>query len=74
MIGKSIKDLIDRLNYVIAKRNELQTKGDIFARKYNLKSARRKPDFQRDLDDFVSTMNLSGLVALELDAGWIDKH
>lgn len=74
VIGKSIKDLIDRLNYVIAKRNELQTKGDIFARKYNLKSARRKPDFQRDLDDFVSTMNLSGLVALELDAGWIDKH
>ncbi|MFN8353770.1 MAG: hypothetical protein U0Y10_04980 [Spirosomataceae bacterium] len=74
VIGKSIKDLIDRLNYVIAKRNELQTKGDIFARKYNLKSARRKPDFQRDLDDFVAAMNLSGLVALELDAGWNDKN
>ncbi|MBC7891283.1 MAG: hypothetical protein H7Y12_03645 [Sphingobacteriaceae bacterium] len=74
VIGKSIKDVLDRLNYVIQKKNELQTKGDIFARKYNLKSARRKQDFARDLDDFVSTMNVSGLVALELDAGWQQKH
>lgn len=74
VIGKSIKDLIDRLNYIIQKKNELQTKGDIFARKYNLKSARRRADFTRDLDDYVSTMNVSGLVALELDAGWKEKH
>jgi hypothetical protein len=70
VIGKSIKDLIDRLNYVVAKKNELQTKGDIFARKYNLKSARRKSEFSRDLDDFLSVTNLSGLVAIELEAGW----
>jgi hypothetical protein len=74
VIGKSIKDLIDRLNYIIQKKNELQTKGDIFARKYNLKSSRRRPEFNRDLDDYISTMNVSGLVALELDAGWREKH
>lgn len=74
VIGKSIKDVLDRLNYVIQKKNELQTKGDIFARKYNLKSARRKAEFARDLDEFVSVMNVSGLVALELDAGWGQRN
>ena len=74
VIGRSTKDLIDRLNYIIEKRNELQTKGDIFARKYALKSARRKPEFLKDADDFVAVMNLKGLVVLELDAGWQNKH
>jgi hypothetical protein len=73
VFGRNTKDLIDRLNYIIEKRNELQTKGDIFARKYALKSARRKPDFLKDVDDFVALMNLKGLVALELDAGWENK-
>ncbi|WP_161888638.1 hypothetical protein [Pontibacter russatus] len=74
VIGRSTKDLIDRLNYIIEKRNELQTKGDIFARKYALKSARRKPEFLKDADDFVAAMSLKGLVVLELDAGWQNKH
>jgi hypothetical protein len=56
------------------KRNELQTKGDIFARKYSLKSSRRKPEFIKDMDEFVAVMNLKGLVALELDAGWQNKN
>ena len=73
VIGRSTKDLVERLNYIMEKRNELQTKGDIFARKYALKSARRKPDFFKDIDDFVALMNLKGLVALELDAGWKNK-
>jgi hypothetical protein len=73
VIGKSMKDLIDRLNYIIEKKNELQTKGDIFARDYSLKSARRSNDFIRKVDDFMSTMNLKGLVALELDASWEAK-
>ena len=73
VIGKSMKDLIDRLNYVMEKKNELQTKGDIFARKYALKSSRRNRDFQRDLDDFIALLNLKGMVALELDAGWENK-
>ncbi|MCJ8164372.1 hypothetical protein MKJ04_05910 [Pontibacter sp. E15-1] len=74
VIGRSTKDLIERLNYIIEKRNELQTKGDIFARKYALKSSRRKPEFLKDADELVAAMNLKGLVVLELDAGWQNKH
>ncbi|EMR01103.1 hypothetical protein [Cesiribacter andamanensis] len=73
VIGRSTKDLVERLNYIMEKRNELQTKGDIFARKYALKSARRKPEFMKEMDDFIGVMNLRGLVALELDAGWKNK-
>lgn len=74
VIGRSTKDLIDRLNYIMEKKNELQTKGDIFARKYALKSSRRKPEFIKEMDEFVAIMNLKGLVALELDAGWQNKN
>lgn len=74
VIGRSTKDLVERLNYIIEKRNELQTKGDVFARKYALKSSRRRPEFQKDVDDFVAVMNLKGLVALELDASWSNKQ
>ena len=73
VIGRSTKDLVERLNYIIEKRNELQTKGDVYARKYALKSARRKPEFNKDNDDFVAALNLKGLVALELDSGWKNK-
>jgi hypothetical protein len=73
VIGRSTKDLIDRLNYIMEKKNELQTKGDTFARTYALKSSRRSQDFIKYVDEFVAVMNLKGLVALELDAGWENK-
>ena len=73
VIGRSTKDLVERLNYIMEKRNELQTKGDIFARKYALTSSRRSSEFLKDIDEFVVLMNLKGLVALELDAGWQNK-
>ena len=73
VIGKSMKDLIDRLNYVIEKKNEIQTKGDIFARDFSLKSARRSPEFKKNMDSIMAAMNLKGLVALELDATWENK-
>jgi hypothetical protein len=73
VIGKSTKDLLDRFNYVMEKKSDLQYKGDIFAREYGLKSARRNPDFIRKLDEFRAVMNLKGLVALELDANWENK-
>ena len=73
VVGKSMKDLMDRYNYVLGKRSELQNKGDVFAREFALKSSRRTGDFVRKLDDFRGTMNLSGLVALELDANWQSK-
>lgn len=73
VFGRSAKDLVDRLNYIIEKRNELQTKGDIFTRGYATKAARLRPDFMKAMDDFVAVMNLKGLVALELDAAWQNK-
>ncbi len=73
VIGKSMKDVIDRLNYVIEKKNEIQTRGDIFARDYSLKAARRGGDFLKKVDEFNNTMNLKGMVALELNATWENK-
>lgn len=73
VIGRSTKDLLDRFNYVMEKKSELQNKGDIFAREYSLRSARRTNDFIRKLDEFRALMNLKGLVAMELDANWENK-
>jgi hypothetical protein len=73
VIGKSTNGLLERFNYVLQKKNELQNKGDVFAREYAQKSARRMPEFIRKLDEFKALMNLSGLVALELDANWESK-
>ncbi len=74
VIGRSMKDIIDRLNYIIEKKNELQSKGDIFARDFALKSSRRSPDFIRKVDDFMNAMSLKGLVVLDLDAAWEPKN
>lgn len=73
VIGKSMKDLLDRYNYVLGKKAELQNKGDVFAREFALKAARRNNEFVKRLDDFRNSMSLSGLVALELDANWQSK-
>ncbi len=73
VIGKSMKDLLDRYNYVLGKKSELQNKGDVFAREFALKSSRRSPEFIKRVDDFRAATSLSGLVALELDANWESK-
>ncbi|GAB3265334.1 hypothetical protein GCM10027347_32980 [Larkinella harenae] len=73
VIGKSMKDLLDRFNYVMSKKSELQNKGDVFAREFALKATRQNKDFVKKLDDFRAAMSLSGLVALELDAAWQSK-
>jgi len=73
VIGKPIKDLLDRFNYVMQKKNELQTRGDAFAREFASKTARANPNFIKRLDEFKGSMSLSGLVALELDANWVSK-
>jgi hypothetical protein len=73
VVGKSMKDLLDRYNYVLGKKSDLQNKGDIFSREFALKSARRSSEFIKKLDDFKNSMSLSGLVALELDANWQSK-
>ena len=73
VIGKSMKDLLERYNYVLGKKTEIQNKGDVFAREFALKASRRGGDFVKRLDDFRAIMSLSGLVALELDANWQNK-
>jgi hypothetical protein len=73
VIGKSMKDILDRLNYVIEKKNDLQTKGDIFARDFSLRSARRENDFTKKMNELLTSMNLKGLVALELNSSWESK-
>lgn len=73
VIGKSTKDIVDRLNYVIEKKNDIQTKGDIFARDYSLSSARREAGFVKKMNELLTSMNLKGLVALELDSTWENK-
>lgn len=73
VIGKSMKDIMDRLNYIVEKKNEIQTKGDIFSRDFSLKSARRSSDYIRKVDDFMGIMNLKGLIVLDLDAAWEPK-
>jgi hypothetical protein len=74
VIGRSMKDLVERLNYVIEKKNEIQTKGDIFARDFALKSSRRSVEFNKKIDLYSDAMSLKGLVVLELDAGYTPKQ
>ena len=74
VIGKPLKDLLDRYNYVLEKKTEVQGRGDVFAREYALKSARRNTaDFLRKRDEFRNVLNLRGPVTLDLDAGWENK-
>jgi len=74
VIGKSMKDLLDRFNYVMDKKSEVQNKGDVFSREYGTKAARRQPEFIKKLDEFKAVMAMKGLVALELDANWESKQ
>jgi hypothetical protein len=73
VIGRSANTLLDRFNKVLEKKNDLQAKGDAFAREFASKKSRAHPDFMKKLDVFKSNMSISGLVALELDANWASK-
>lgn len=74
VIGRSSKELTEKLNYVLEKKTQVQGKGEIFARKYAFSAARQDPDFEKDLAAFLETMNLKNLATLELDAGWENKN
>ncbi|AXE21591.1 hypothetical protein DR864_16955 [Runella rosea] len=73
VIGKPLRDLLDRYNYVLEKKIEIQNKGDVFAREYALKAARRQPDYAKKRDEFKAALSIKGLVTLDLDAGWENK-
>lgn len=68
VIGKSRQDILDKLKVGIEIRNKIQAAGDEFSRKFALKSSRRNPDFEKEIDKFRSDMNDQRLVLLELDA------
>jgi hypothetical protein len=68
VIGKSRQDILDKLKTGIEIRNRIQSAGDEFARRFALKSARRSPDFEKEIDKLRTIMNDQKLVLLELDA------
>ena len=70
MIGKSPSDVLENLNRVIEKKNELQLNGDVFARRYSLISARRDKDFSKDTEKLLSLLLIKNVASLELTAGW----
>lgn len=73
VIGKPLRDLLDRYNYVLEKKIEIQNKGDVFAREFALKAARRQNDYAKKRDEFRVALAIKGLVTLDLDAGWENK-
>jgi len=68
VVGKSKNDIMDLIKTETEIRNLLQLEGDIFARKYALKSTRRSIDFDNDRDKFLPLLNHQKLPLLELDA------
>jgi hypothetical protein len=68
VIGKSRQDILDKLKTGIEIRNRIQSAGDEFARRFALKSARRSPEFEKEIDKLRTIMNDQKLVLLELDA------
>ncbi|MBS1486596.1 MAG: hypothetical protein JST43_03335 [Bacteroidetes bacterium] len=68
VLGKSKNDILELLKTETEIRNQLQLEGEIFARKYALKSNRRSADFDNDRDKFLPIINHQKLATLELDA------
>src|SRR6267154_1113590 len=68
VVGKSKNDIMDLIKTETEIRNQLQLEGDIFARKYALKSTRRSIEFDNDRDKFLPLLNHQKLPLLELDA------
>jgi hypothetical protein len=73
VIGKSQGEIMEKMNRAIEKKNELQTKGDNYARKYALASSRLQPSFATDTQELISLLNLTGTLSLELNANWTNK-
>lgn len=68
VIGRSKDDIMDKIKTSIDIRNKVQTAGDEFARKYALKSARRQPEFDKEIEKLRTAINDQRIVLLELDA------
>ena len=68
VIGRSKESIMDKIKIGIDIRNKVQSAGDEFARKYALKSVRRNPEFDKDIEKLRATLNDPRIVLLELDA------
>ena len=68
VIGKSKQDILDKIKLCIDIRNNIQAAGDDFARRFALKSSRREPSFEKEIEKLHLIMNDQKLVLLELDA------
>lgn len=68
VIGRSKDVIMDRIKMGIDIRNRTQAAGDEFARKYGLKSSRRNPEFDKDIEKLRAVLNDQRIVLLELDA------
>ena len=68
VVGKSKDAIMDKIKLNIDLTNRIQSVGDEFARKDSLKSARRQPEFEKDIEKLRSALTDQKLVLLELDA------
>jgi hypothetical protein len=68
VIGRSKEAIMDKIKIAIDIRNRTQSAGDEFARKYALKSSRRNPEFDKDIEKLRASLNDQRIVLLELDA------
>lgn len=70
VVGRSQDDILEKMKLNIDIRNQLQSQGDQFARKYALRTARREDEFFADIDKLRAQLNNKRLILLELDASW----
>lgn len=68
VIGRSKESIMEKIKNGIEIRNRAQAAGDEFARKYALKSARRLPEFDKDIEKLRIVLNDQRIVLLELDS------
>jgi hypothetical protein len=68
VIGRSKESILEKIKMSIDIRNRTQATGDEFARKYALKSSRRNPEFDKDIEKMRAVLNDQRIVLLELDA------
>lgn len=70
VIGEPPSEIMQKLNYVSQKKNDLIVYGNVFASKYALPLSRREGSYQSDLRSLSIHLNLKDIAKLELDSTW----
>jgi len=68
VIGKNSQEYANQIKSNRDLRNQLQLKGNYFARKYALKANRRSSEFELDRDDIARLINSDAVAGLKLPA------